>query len=84
MSGGGDKGEWGDSDNDIEWKPVNEALQLGDGPVSRLLRAVNQSDYPPIRSEWTKYIVELGWAHAHRPLLQSSSSSSNAASGTYL
>jgi hypothetical protein len=30
-----------------------------EGPVSRLLRAVNQSEYPPIKSDWVKYVLEL-------------------------
>lgn len=29
--------------------------------MSRLLRAVNESSYAPIRSEWTNYILELGF-----------------------
>ena len=36
-------------------------MQPGDGPVSRLLRAVNESHYAPVRSEWSTYIHELGY-----------------------
>jgi hypothetical protein len=53
--------EW-DSDkqeNDKEWKPKDN-LEAGDGPFGRLLRAVNESEYPPLRSEWNNYILELG------------------------
>jgi hypothetical protein len=53
--------EW-DSDkqeNDKEWRP-KENLEAGDGPFGRLLRAVNEAEYPPLRSEWNNYILELG------------------------
>ena len=43
---------------DGEWRPKEE--MEADGPLGRLLRAVNQSDLPPVRSEWSDYIVELG------------------------
>lgn len=33
-----------------------------DGPVSRLIRAVNESDYAPLKSDWSRYIIELGIA----------------------
>jgi hypothetical protein len=28
--------------------------------LGRLLRAVNESDYPPVRAEWKSYILEMG------------------------
>jgi len=31
-----------------------------DGPVARLLRAVNESDYAPVKSDWSRYIIEMG------------------------
>jgi len=51
-----------DSDNeDKDWMPssAKEAAYEPEGPIMRLLRAVNESDYPPTRSDWTKYILEL-------------------------
>jgi len=51
-----------DSDNeDKDWMPssAKEATYEPEGPIMRLLRAVNESDYPPTRSDWTKYILEL-------------------------
>ena len=30
------------------------------GPVARLLRAVNESTFPPIRQEWTNHVLEMG------------------------
>lgn len=54
------EGNWG-SDEETDEKPPKDYLVPGDGAVSRLLRAVNQTDFPPIRSEWTKYIIELGY-----------------------
>ena len=35
-----------------------------DGPVARLLRAVNESDYAPVKSDWSRYIIEMGM-HFH-------------------
>jgi SNF2 family DNA or RNA helicase len=52
--------EWG-SDVEADEKQAKDYLIPGDGPVSRLLRAVNQTDFPPIRSDWAKYIIELGY-----------------------
>ena len=49
------------SDDENEWKPIKDVLLPGDGPMSRLLRAVNQSELPPIRSEWTNYVLEMGF-----------------------
>ena len=31
---------------------------MPDGPASRLLRAVNESNYPPIRSDWQNFIAD--------------------------
>lgn len=36
-----------------------QAFQM-EGPIGRLLRAVNECQYPPIRSDWMNYIFELG------------------------
>lgn len=33
-----------------------------EGPMSRLFRAVNECSFPPIKSDWTKFIIELGMA----------------------
>jgi hypothetical protein len=33
---------------------------MGDGTVSRLLRAVNDCDYAPEKSEWEDFVLELG------------------------
>lgn len=55
--------EWesDEEDEESEDKPEKDYLIPGDGAVSRLLRAVNQTDFPPIRTDWTKYIIELGY-----------------------
>jgi len=51
-------GEWDvkDEDDAAEYKP--NKLVESDGALGRLLRAVNQSVYPPTRSEWDQYILE--------------------------
>jgi hypothetical protein len=56
----GSDGSDGDSDNE-DWMPTaaKEAAYEPEGPICRLLRAVNESDFPPQRSEWSKYILEL-------------------------
>jgi hypothetical protein len=56
-------------DSEKVTKPVGMALRsaLSDktklvdtaGPVSRLLRAVNQSNFGPLRSEWTSYMTDM-------------------------
>lgn len=51
-----------DSDNeDVEWRPgqTKEKNFEPEGPLGRLLRAVNESDYPPIKAEWTNYIMDM-------------------------
>ena len=47
---------------DEDWIPTSmkETVYEPDGPMGRLLRAVNQTDFPPIRSDWAKYVLE--WA----------------------
>lgn len=60
---GGGEG-WADDENDdVDWVPnSNRNVQsevTQSGPITRLLRAVDQSDYPPIKHEWTKYILEM-------------------------
>ena len=51
-------GSW-DVDENGEWRPVKEIFAAEiDGPTSRLLRAVNEADMPPIRSDWENYILE--------------------------
>jgi SNF2 family DNA or RNA helicase len=48
-----------ESEDDEDWKPKKvENLLESDGPMGRLLRAVNESDQPPIRSEWTNYLLD--------------------------
>lgn len=47
-------------DDEYEWKP-KKGLALtseSDGPMGRLLRAVNESDNAPIRSDWSNFILE--------------------------
>jgi hypothetical protein len=41
-------------------KPKIEASFDTEGPMCRLLRAVNECSFPPIKSDWTKFILELG------------------------
>ena len=51
-----------DSDNeDVEWKPGKQksVSYEPEGPLGRLLRAVNESDFPPIRADWTNYITDM-------------------------
>lgn len=51
-----------DSDNeDVEWKPGKQKTVSyePEGPLGRLLRAVNESDFPPIRADWTNYITDM-------------------------
>jgi hypothetical protein len=43
---------------DGEWRPKQD-LDI-DGPIGRLLRAVNESEYAPIRDDWTNFIVQMG------------------------
>lgn len=48
-----------ESEDDDEWKPKKvENMLESDGPMGRLLRAVNESDQPPIKSEWTNYLLD--------------------------
>ena len=58
-----DDDDWGGSDDkddsEKEWRP-REEMEAGDGPMGRLVRAVNESDYAPFKSEWQNYVVELG------------------------
>jgi SNF2 family DNA or RNA helicase len=53
--------EW-DEDENGEWKSKKKIMQEQDqeidGPSSRLLRAVNEVEMPPIQSDWEKYILE--------------------------
>lgn len=54
-----DEEDWdSDTNRDGEWRPKDEVEV--NGPLGRLMRAVNQTDYPPLRSEWVNYILELG------------------------
>ena len=51
-----------DSDNeDVEWKPGKQKAVSyePEGPLGRLLRAVNESDFPPIRADWSNYITDM-------------------------
>eukprot|EP01035_Chromulina_nebulosa_P019284 gene19284-25143_t len=55
-----------DDDNmeeDDEWKPKPKvSLTIdSDGPMSRLLRAVNESDFAPNKSDWNNYILDMGF-----------------------
>ena len=72
-----------DSDNeDKDWMPssAKEATYEPEGPIMRLLRAVNESDYPPTRSDWTKYILEL--AVGRKVIGNSAAATADIASGT--
>lgn len=57
-----DDNQWNSDNSDNDWKPKDKtASQVyePDGPVGRLLRAVNETDYPPFRSDWVNYVMEL-------------------------
>lgn len=55
--------DWDSTNEDVDWMPNRDKDNLdSDGPISRLLRAVNESDFAPLKSDWTKYIIELGVA----------------------
>lgn len=45
---------------DQSWGQNDKVAFDEEGPIGRLLRAVNECAYPPIRSDWTKYVLELG------------------------
>jgi len=46
---------------DVDWMPGKDKGGYdNDGPVARLLRAVNESDYAPVKSDWSRYIIEMG------------------------
>jgi hypothetical protein len=64
--GGSDDESDGSGAGDGDWMPTSlrEAAYEPDGPMGRLLRAVNQSDFPPVRADWTKYILELATGKA--------------------
>ena len=47
-----------DDEKDGEWRP-KEDLDA-QGPLGRLLRAVDQSENTPVKSEWINYMIELG------------------------
>ena len=59
-----------DEDNDDDDHSVREKIEKpkgetsfdSEGPMCRLLRAVNECSFPPIKSDWTKYILELAMA----------------------
>ena len=52
----GGSSDW-DSDHG-EWRPKEASAEAG--PLGRLLKAVNEADSAPLRSEWANYILELG------------------------
>lgn len=53
-----DSSGW-DSDNpQVEWRP-KDTLEAS-GPMARLLKAVHESDAPPVRADWVNFIVEMG------------------------
>ena len=57
------KNEWDSGNEDTDWVPVakdDKSLYESDGHIGRLFRAVNESDYPPLKSDWSNYILELG------------------------
>ncbi|KAJ1414445.1 hypothetical protein B484DRAFT_434970, partial [Ochromonadaceae sp. CCMP2298] len=62
--GSDDEGSGEDGDGD--WMPssMREPTYEPDGPIGRLLRAVNESDYPPQRADWSRYILELAKGNA--------------------
>ena len=51
--------EWGEDEHG-EWRPSKDisANKRPDGPAARLLRAVSESNYPPIRSDWSNYVID--------------------------
>lgn len=50
------EGEEEDGDNKEDNKG---STYESEGKISRLLRAVNESEYPPIKADWVKYVLEL-------------------------
>jgi superfamily II DNA or RNA helicase len=66
----GSEMEWDSDDSsssEPDFKPTKAKVHVeeSNGPVCRLLRAVNETDYPPNRQEWSNYILEMGtekWA----------------------
>jgi hypothetical protein len=50
---------WKNKLSDTDWTPKEDSFE-DEGPIKRLLRAVNECAYPPIRSDWVNYILELG------------------------
>ena len=50
-------GSWDEDDAGV-WRPKKDIVTEIDGPSSRLLRAVNEVDMPPYKSDWEKYILE--------------------------
>jgi chromodomain-helicase-DNA-binding protein 7 len=55
----GSDNEW-EPDNDGNWKPSKDFIPDSDGPLGRLLRAVNQTEIAPISYDWSNYMLELG------------------------
>lgn len=45
-------------DNKGDWKP-KEAIEAT-GPISRLLKAVCESEQPPAKSDWVNYVLDMG------------------------
>lgn len=62
----GSEGESESENEDGDWMPnaQKDGAYEPDGPMGRLLRAVNETDYPPVRADWTKYILELATGNA--------------------
>jgi len=57
--------DWTDNDDD-DWKPEKEVIEESDGPLGRLLRAINSSEVQPVKADWSKYIVETAMNNAVR------------------
>ena len=57
--------DWTDNDDD-DWKPEKEVIEESDGPLGRLLRAINSSEVQPVKADWSKYIIETAMSNSGR------------------
>lgn len=57
--------DWTDNDDD-DWKPEKEVIEESDGPLGRLLRAINSSEVQPVKADWSRYILETAMSKSGR------------------
>ena len=57
--------DWTDNDDD-DWKPEKEVIEESDGPLGRLLRAINSSEVQPVKADWSNYILETAMPNSVR------------------